>query len=338
MRIRGAAIQGGLAAIGLLAAYTTWQRAPASPPGEVVVLDVNKGDVSKIRFEDGKKWVEIEQQKGASGPEMWMRLSADEKAKKPERMVRGNDGAEKLFAKFAPLMAARALGPQSAAKLKELGLDAPKKKLAVTARGDTHTFVVGTSPFNVSEPYVMDERDKHVYVLTSGVISDLDAAAIRLVDRSLHAFKPGDYDALTLSVGKKSRELVVIPGANPFLSKLASQKTPSKPDEMAKNWHDKLWRLYLTEILGKGEKPEGGEPQIALKVEYRSHGKTLGFVEIGRGAAPAPTAEKNASMPKAPTPPAQPIYARSEHTAGWVKLPPTADDLIKEADKIASGE
>lgn len=338
MRIRGAAIQGGLAAIGLLAAYATWQRAPERPAGQVVVLDVHPSDLSKIRFEDDQKWVEIEKQKGDDGPEMWLRISADAKAKTPERLVRGNDGAKRLFDKFAPLMAARALGVQDAAKLKELGLDAPKKKLTVTARGDTHTYLVGTSPFNVSEPYVMDERDKHVYVLTSGVISDLDAASIRLVDRGLHAFKPGDYDELTLSVGKKSRDLVVIPGQNPFLSKLASKKSPDKPDEMAKNWHDKLWRLYVTEVLGKGEKPAGGEPQTDLKIEYRSHGKTIGFVELGRGVAPQPVQNVSTPNGKPPIAPAAPIYARSEHTAGWVKLPPSADDLIKEADKIVSGE
>ena len=37
---------------------------------------------------------------------------------------------------------------------------------------------------------------------------------------------------------------------------------------MAKNWHDKVWRMMVTEVLGKGELPSGGTPEVACKVEY----------------------------------------------------------------------
>ena len=53
MNVRGAAVQSGLAALGLVVAYTTWQREPERAPGEVIVIDVNKSDVQKVRFDDG---------------------------------------------------------------------------------------------------------------------------------------------------------------------------------------------------------------------------------------------------------------------------------------------
>ena len=31
---------------------------------------------------------------------------------------------------------------------------------------------------------------------------------------------------------------------------------------MAKNWHDSLWRLFPSELLGKGEQPAGGKPNV----------------------------------------------------------------------------
>src|SRR5207248_2467609 len=64
-------------------------------------------------------------------------------------------------------------------------------------------------------------------------------------------------------------------------AKLVNPKT-GKPDEMAKNWHDKLWRSMVTEVLGKGETPERGQPELSCKVEYTWHGKQKGFIEVGR--------------------------------------------------------
>src|SRR5690349_16496655 len=108
MNVRGAAVQRGLAALGLVGAYTPWQREPQRAPGGVVVVDVNKGDVQKIRLDDGNgKWVELDRRKEARDeePRVWMKISKDEKAKppRPEREVPGNEGAERLWEKFAPL-------------------------------------------------------------------------------------------------------------------------------------------------------------------------------------------------------------------------------------------
>jgi hypothetical protein len=330
MNVRGAAVQSGLAALGLVVAYTTWQREPERAPGEVVVVDVNKSDVKSVLLDDGSgKTVELERrQEGRDEePRVWLKLSADAKAKKPARELPGNEGADRLWDKFAPLHATRALGTLKGDKLKELGLDAPKKKLEITARGVKHTFAVGASPYGVSDPYVKDEQDGRVYVFGGGLINDLDSAGTRLVDRNLHAFKPGDFDTVTISAGGKSKTLQAPQAENQFAAKLVNAKT-GKPDDMAKNWHDKVWRMMVTDVLGKGEAPTGGTPEIACKVEYTWHGKPKGFVELGR-ITPPPVASN------VPAPPGQvEAFARSERTASWDKLPATADDVIKECSKV----
>jgi hypothetical protein len=334
MNVRGAAVQSGLAALGLVVAYTTWQREPERAPGEVIVVDVNKSDVKSVRIDDGAgKTVELERrQEGRDEePRVWLKLSPDVKLKKPAREVPGNEGADRLWDKFAPLRATRALGVLKADKLKELGLDAPKKKLELTARGVKHTFAIGSSPYGVSDPYVKDEQDGRVYVLGGGVINDLESAGTRLVDRQLHGFKPGDFDSVTVSAGGKSRTLQAPPAENQFAAKLVSPKT-GKPDDLAKNWHDKVWRLMVTEVLGKGELPTAGTPEVACKVEYSWHGKPKGFVELGRIAAP-PVAS-NVSAPAN----AGESWARSERAASWDKLPANAEDAIKECSKVAAGE
>jgi hypothetical protein len=333
MRTRGAAIQGGLAALGLLAAYATWQREPERATGEVVVLDVNKGDLQKVKFDDGNTWVELESRKESGEPVVWLRLSPNEKAKTPQREVRGNDGAMKLWEKFAPLRATRALGTLPADKLKELGLDAAKKTMEITARGGVHKYKAGNPAFNVAEPYVIDEGSKQVYVLGGGVLSDLGAAGVRLIDRTLHSFKQNEPDTLVVTSNGKKRELKVTNRETPMSTKLVGKT--GKTDDQAKNWHDKVWRLYVTDVLGKGERPVAGEPVVALRVDYREGSHDTGFIEIGRVAGAPPPAPMNTS---AAPPPAGEVYARTEHTAGWVKLPPLAEDILKEADKIAGGE
>lgn len=333
MNVRGAAVQSGLAALGLVVAYTTWQREPERAPGEVVVVDVNKSDVTSVRLDDGNgKTTELERRKEGRDeePRVWLKLSADPKQKKPAREVPGNEGADRLWDKFAPLRATRALGTLKADKLKELGLDAPKRKLEVTARGVKHVFDVGSSPYGVSDPYVKDEQDGRIYVLGGGVINDLESAGVRLIDRQLHAFKPGDYDTVTISAGGKSRTLSAPQAENQFTAKLLNKK--GQPDDMAKNWHDKVWRMMVVDVLGKGEQPTGGTPEVACKVEYGWHGKQKGFVELAH-VTPPPVAS-NVSAP----PSATEAWARSEHTASWDKLPGNAEDVIKECSKIAAGE
>jgi Domain of unknown function (DUF4340) len=331
MRTRGAAVQGGLAALGLIAAYATWQRQPDRPAGEVVVMDLGKNDLQKVRFDDGTKWIELTETKEGGDRVVFMKIAANEKTKTPERELRGNDGALKLWDKFAPLRGSRALGVLAADKLKELGLDAPKKHVEVTVRGEKRMLEVGTSPFGVSDPYVKTS-DGQVYVLGGAVVSDLESASVRLVDRALHGFKPTEWDGLSVSAGGKQRQLVQTNPEQPAAAKLASKKTPTKPDEMAKNWHDKVWRLFASELLGKGEKPANGEPVTALRIDYSSGGKAKGFLEVGRVTPPAANAVSSAA------PPAPEAYGRTEHTAGWVKLPPSAEDLLKEAEKIAAAE
>ncbi|MSP59351.1 MAG: DUF4340 domain-containing protein [Myxococcales bacterium] len=325
MRARGAAIQGGLATVGLVLAYTTWQREPERAPGEVVVLEATQNEIAKVRYEEGAKWVELE--KRADG--VWLRTSPKEPPKTPERELHGNENADKLLGKFAPLRASRALGVMAADKLKELGLDAPKKKLEITARGSKVVFSIGASPYGVSDPYVKDERDGRVFVLSGSTLSDLDSAALRLVDRTVHTFQPSEFDGLTLTAGGKTRELVQTNPENVLAAKLASKKTPDKPDDLARNWHDKVWRMVVVDVLGKGEVPAAGAPSVAARIEYTLHGKSRGFVELGKTTV--------AVLPGAPGSGTE-VYLRTEHTAGWVKVPATAEEILKEAEKVAATE
>ncbi len=347
MRAGGAAVQGALAVAGLLAAYTTWRREPEKAGGDVVVLDLGRGDLERVRYDDPPKWVELERGSAGADRAVWIRIGTREvsnpdggvaaagvdagvtakasaEPKVPDREVRGNELAEKLYDKFAPIRASRALGTLDEAKLRELGLETSKKRLEVIGRGGKKSsFVLSMSALGAGAPYLENEQDKRVYLLGSSIVSDLDAASTRLVDRRLHTFKQTDYDSLVVKVESKQRELVQIsPEGQAF--KIASKKFPDKPDDFARNWHDKIWHLIVTEVLGKGEAPASGEPATALRVEYKDRGKPVGWIELAQSRA----AGAAGSAPE--------MFARTEHTAGWVKVHATAEDLLKEGKKIAA--
>lgn len=342
MKARGAAIQGGLAVLGLVAAYVTWQRPPDAAQGDVVVVEASKGTVQKVRFEDGPRWLELTRTE-EGGPAVWLTTGGDPAAPsppaadadggvadagtamasspppKPPRTVRGSERAERLYERFSPLHGVRALGVLPPEKLKELGLEGSSRKLEVSAGGAVHRFAVSKPGIGLGTPYLRSERDGAVFLVGSSLISDLEPSGVALIDRRLHAFKPTEFDGFVVEADGKEREFVQTGAEIPATTKVAPRSTPDKPDEFARNWHDKVWnRLIVSEVLGRGELPASGAPQVVARIEYTSRGKQKGFLELARGEGTQ-------------------VYARSEHTAGWVLLHAGAAEVVDEAKKIAGG-
>lgn len=87
MNTRGVALQGALAALGLLAALFTWQREPEGQPGEVTVLDISKRALQKVRYDDATQFVELFREKDG---DLWVRLG--DKPKPPPPAAPKADG------------------------------------------------------------------------------------------------------------------------------------------------------------------------------------------------------------------------------------------------------
>jgi hypothetical protein len=341
MKPRGALLQSALALVGLGAVYATWQKPEQPSSDEVVILDLPRGDLHRIRYQDGTRWIELERRADPSGVAYWVRhakvvegaaenrdggvasLSSPPQDKTAPREVRASDTAQKVYERFEPFRASRALGTLDPAKLRELGLEGSVKTLELEGRTGKHRFKISTTVLGAGSPYLQSEPDGRVYLLGNPAVSDLESAPVRLVDRTLHAFKVSDFDGFSVKAGNKSREFVARI-LNPKAAVVAPKSAPNKPDEFARNWHDKVWRLVVLEVLGKGEVPPTGEPLVAVRIDYSKKGSAVGWLELAR-----PGAAASASVNKE-------LYARSEHTAGWVKLPAAVEEIIKEAPKIAS--
>jgi hypothetical protein len=330
----------------LVLAYFTWQRGPELATDEVFVLDVGKNDVVSARFDDQEKstWVELGRSSDESGSFISVRLGPQdqpaapkppsnppskppgagakaETKKTPERLVRGGDAAEKLFANFAPLRASRGLGILSAEKLKDLGLDNAKKRITLVLRNGQRSFAIVPAPAGGSEPYLRDEQSGQVFLVARSFLSDFQTAASLLVERHVHAFRLEEADRLAVTLGSTRREFLLSRGEGGVV-RIAPAGAPDKPDSSFKTWHDRVFATWPVEVLGKDEVPVEGSPQVELRVEYSLRGRRLGFIEMGK-------AESVASPVEGAKPP---LFARSERTLGWFKL--AADTLLADGQAL----
>ena len=347
---RAAATQGGLAAIGLLAALLTSQRQPEHAPGSVTVLDATKMDVTHVRYADDHNAVDFERGHGDKDAPVWIHLVPTAEAPKPDnkndkakpeakpkepaspappRDLVGAEQATKVLDQFAPLVSPRAFGQLDAAKLKELGLEAPTRKLEVTVKGEVHHFVVGQPEKSTGgESFLRDVGDGRVYLMPRGMLSDLQNPS-HLVDRRLHGFEPGDFDRMVLAAGGRSKEYVQLDREARAKAAFAPAKTPDKRDQMAKNWHDAVWRAFPSDVLGRGEEPTSGKPTVVLRVDYFDGKSSVGYLELARAESLGGLSEEAPSSEAA----SGDIYARTEHTAGWLKLH-NGGQLVADAQKL----
>jgi hypothetical protein len=349
---KAAALQGSLAALGLLAAHFTWQREPESAPGDVTVIDVGKNDLGTVRYEDDKIVADLQRRREGGDDGVWIHLvekppakpeaKADPKAPggasvtppepppppvAPPRDVRGNETALKALDQFAPLRSPRAFGVLDTAKLKELGLEGSTRKLSVTAKGVTRNYVI-SQPVGAAggESFLRDTGDGRVYLMPRGLAGDLQALQARLVDRRFHTFAQADFDRVAITANGKKKEFAHVGKEKGAAAQFAPVGKTDKPDAMAKSWHDTLWRSFPMEILGKGEVPKEGTPKVIVRVDYFDGKKNIGWVELGKVAVPGANPGSSASGE---------LMARSEHSAGWLRLHANAQ-LITDAEKIVA--
>ena len=224
--------------------------------------------------------------------------------------------AQKLFARFAPLRAQRELGVLDAQKLEEIGLAKTGRLLTLTVDGAQKHFRLAAPASGWGAPYLQRVSDGQVFLLGPALLPDLEAAANRLVDRRLHTFDVDGFDRVVITSGATSRAFVAS-GKPPGAVQLAPVETPTAPDDFARNWHDRVWRLTPVELLGRGESPPGPAPTPAFRVEYQRGGKPVGELTMAK------------------TPDGS-WYARTEFTPGWTRMGGGLEPLAEEAVKLTA--
>lgn len=348
MKARSAALQGGLAIAGLIAAYVTWQRpAESSKKESVVLVEATKSSLEKVRYEDGVRSVTVEKKDRLlvslaylpgkrpvfdAGVEVILEIDAGVDAgvdggvlrvssrppePTPDRTVFANDRADTVWAKLTPFEGTRALGQLPKEKLEELGLTNSDRKLELTVAGLPHRFTISRPLSGIIGSYAQDEKTGEVFLISSSLFNELDPNSQLLVDRRLHLFKPSEFDAFTVKAGEKSASYVQTGAEIPQTAKIAKAGSPDKAEELVKNWHEKIWnRLIVTEVLSADEQPKAGAPQVQLRLDYALKGQPKGWLELGFDPGGA-------------------TWARSENTPSWVSVHQGSEEIILEGIKQA---
>ena len=375
MRGRPLLAQAAIAAGAVVLAAVVWLRPPKQGnPGDVPVAALRRGEVKAIHWDDGSHRVDVTRAIDSDRP-VWVRIATSptllapdggtiadagiatdagtarpdagvatrdlradagvharsdagvtdalrairEAPPPPPRDLRGNEVAEQLLDRFSPPMATRDLGPITPERKRDLGLEGSSKRIRLDTGRDLSTpgrtldYVVSTPP-GAAGAYLL-ASDGHLWLVQESLVQDLSAASSRLVDRRLHAFRSDEPDALQLQLEGRTRSFVIRRAQGTM--KVAPAENPDAPSAEATLWADRVFRLAPVEVLGRGETPREGNPTVALRVEYSRDRRPLGFIEIARAG--------------------NEWYARTEHTAGWVRLPPGSANLREQAEHLESG-
>lgn len=342
MKARSAALQGGLAVAGLVAAYVTWQRPTESLKQDAVVMvDASKNSLERVRYEDGVRSITVEKKDrlyvslaylpgkrpSVDGPTPLELIDGGVDAGAfiaprppppvPDRTLFANERADTLWSRLTPFEATRALGKLPKEKLDELGVTNSERKLELTIAGAVMRFTISKPMNGLIGNYAQNEQTGEVFLISSSIFNELDPNSQLLVERRLHTFKATEFDAFTVTAEGKSAAFVQTGADIPATTKVARAASPDKADELAKNWHEKVWsRLIVTEVLQKDELPKGGAPDVVLRVDYTNKGQPKGWLELGLD------------------PGTKAMWARSENTPSWVAVHQGAEDIALEGIKV----
>ena len=324
MKSRTLAAHAGILAIVLAVTYAEATR-EATPEGheEVTVWDLRKSDVRGVRWEDGADWARVERKRDArTGDEhVWVTT--------PRGGFRGNETAEKLLDKFAPLRAVRDLGKIAKKRLARLELDVAKKRVVVVTPGGERRLRLGGTTYGAGDAYARDPRTRHVFLLSNQLLGDLRFASSRLMERRVHRFAAGDVDRAVVRAGDRSRTLLQRYRADAARARWVDAAAPERRDELLKNWLTKVMRLTASEYVRDESaithaKGQTVAPEPIVSVEYFDGARSVGRVEIRKVEREAGAAD---------------YYARSETTVAFVKLARSlAEEIARDAAKVAGAE
>lgn len=244
------------------------------------------------------------------------------------KAFRGNEQADKLLDLFAPMRVVRALGVVDEKKLKELGLDATKKSLTITAKGQPTKFALGQNSYGSGDIYARDQQGQ-VYLLSHRMVSDFEFAESRLMERRMHRFERGDFDRLeiqaTTAKGPKTRTLIQKNRQDNANFYFADASAPDKRDDSARNWVDKVLRMAINDYVNEGEEPQpstesasGAPTGPVVTLKFFDGRKQIGEAVFSRYP------NKSGQME---------YYAKTETTIGMVRLlTATAESAIQDID------
>lgn len=349
----GAVVHGLLLALALGAAYQDWTREKTEVQTGVSVWQLDSDSIRAIDLQTRRTKVHAELRSDDTGTEgreayVWFRIertplatpgmdaSPEEAEAEPFIEIKEFRGADRSLGRIeelAELQADRALGILDVATLEGLGLADPKGQLSIeTAQGKV-SLQVGEKAVGDRLRYVRTPEDGRVFVVQDHLVSDLELADSRLLNRELHGFTPDDVQHAEVTVGEETR--AYDRNEDGTRKYWAPSESPQEEDEQVTTWMSRLTRLRVERYLAEGEDPfdDAGfgveRPEISvlperlLRIDLRTRAGGTGFLTVTRHGTDDDSA----------------IYtARTEHTKSEVVINRfLTQEAIQDLDDLFPG-
>ncbi len=307
-----------LVGLGLAFGFYLRSKSGSTTNENEVLLDVHKRDIQRLVWSDVSKTITVDKRQGDDGePYYWITSETTAGGKTQKKELRASAEVDKLLESFAPWRAVRALGLVSAEKLKEFGLEASNKSVTVATPGGEHKVIIGDTEYGADQRYVQDGRDSHVYLVRAFVVSNLENAPGRYMERSLHRFNKTEIESATITAGDKSLDVVQKNRLEPGKSFWARKSDAAKRDDLVGNWMDKVLALNALEYA-----PAETAATPVVRITFHDDRNELGTLELLKAAsADGKTTD---------------WYAKTRHTIIPVKVRTNAEEIAKDVDKILS--
>lgn len=334
---------GGLLAVALVGAYTTWtaEEVEERKATDVLVYRADADAVTSVTWSDEDHTVRMTRPKDASGAYVWIEQTDRKKVVPPtpegaevpegaeappapepvieETTTRfsGNEQAVEAWTSFAPLYALRELALGADADLASYGLDEPSSTLVVDVGGKSVTIEVGGESYGTRDRYARAEGK--LYLLDDGLVRPLQFAKSRLVERRLHPFEEKDILQVAVRRGADARTFVQKNADDRTKSFWADAAVADKKDAEAGAWLGKLFRLRVKSYVDEADAPAAREAVFAFEVKGRDGAWS---VEVTK-----------AEVDGEPT-----YYASSSFTRGLVDLTRSlAEEAVADLDPLFDG-
>jgi hypothetical protein len=233
----------------------------------------------------------------------------EEEPKEPVEFI-ASEVVDEYLKRVAPFTALRSLGEVPEDSLEDIGLKDIKTHLRVECGRRSVEFEVGGSAYGSGERYIRKKGEKTVYLVDEAVVTELERAQQRMMQRELHRFETTEITGLTVKAFDRERNLLQRDRHEARTAQWVDADDPEQLNELYGNWLTRVERLRAQQYLALDAEPGSDMENVTVAaepvvvIEYRGDGDAeLGRLELVKVPAEQPE-----------------YYARTETTRAWVKV------------------
>lgn len=263
----------------LAAAYASWTQEGAPAEVAVALLDAPPSSLERLELEGRTSTVTAVLQE----IEGTRRALFTVKNQQGLRTFWSNEAFEKDLEKYAKLEAVRSLGRLSGEDLDQTGLDAPSRRVRITAGGRTSELDVGGETNGARDFYVRRKGEDEVHLVVRRLFADLEVPGNRYMQRKLRRAPAKDVASVVLEAGGRKVELLHKNRLSPQDAYWAQLDTPETVAEAAGNFVEKIERLSALEYLDAPRADRFDAAPMVLQIRWMGADGPLDTLELRRG-------------------------------------------------------